>query len=118
MQNELNEQTVRYTPVSEEEPLDRALSKYHNKKAIECHVKRTPISLQDSKTEKSTISVEIVAEGVRIRTIYEFPATRFTWKSILFFSAYRWTTSPVIMSVFSRPTERISSTVLSSGWSV
>ncbi|XP_050084413.1 nitric oxide synthase isoform X1 [Anopheles aquasalis] len=79
MQNELNEQTVRYTPVSEEEPLDRALSKYHNKKAIECRVKRTPISLQDSKTEKSTISVEIVAEGVDYEPgdhVGIFPANR------------------------------------------
>ncbi|ETN60994.1 hypothetical protein AND_007366 [Anopheles darlingi] len=79
MQNELTEQTVRYTPVSEEEPLDRALSKYHNKKAIECRVKRTPISLQDSKTEKSTISVEIVAEGVDYEPgdhVGIFPANR------------------------------------------
>uniref|UniRef100_A0A6E8WD04 Nitric oxide synthase n=1 Tax=Anopheles coluzzii TaxID=1518534 RepID=A0A6E8WD04_ANOCL len=81
LQSELSENTVRYAPVSENEPLDRALSKFHNKKSMECSVKRNPINLhcEMNGTERSTILVEIMAEGIDYEPgdhVGIFPANR------------------------------------------
>uniref|UniRef100_A0A4Y0BMI3 Nitric oxide synthase n=1 Tax=Anopheles funestus TaxID=62324 RepID=A0A4Y0BMI3_ANOFN len=81
LQSELSENTVRYAPVSEYESLDRALSKFHNKKSMECSVKRNPINLhcEMNGTERSTILVEIMAEGIDYEPgdhVGIFPANR------------------------------------------
>ncbi|XP_053697417.1 nitric oxide synthase [Sabethes cyaneus] len=81
LQGELSENTVRFAPVSEYEPLDRALSKFHNKKATECSLKRKAISLHEGPqgSERSTILVEIIAEGIAYEPgdhVGIFPANR------------------------------------------
>uniref|UniRef100_A0A182STF2 nitric-oxide synthase (NADPH) n=4 Tax=Cellia TaxID=44534 RepID=A0A182STF2_9DIPT len=81
LQSELSENTVRYAPVAEYESLDRALSKFHNKKSMECSVKRNPINLhcEMNGTERSTILVEIMAEGIDYEPgdhVGIFPANR------------------------------------------
>ncbi|XP_038108914.1 nitric oxide synthase isoform X1 [Culex quinquefasciatus] len=81
MQTELTENTVRFAPVTEYESLDKALSKYHNKKATECTLKRNAINLHEGTngSERSTILVEIIAEGMAYEPgdhVGIFPANR------------------------------------------
>ncbi|KXJ79779.1 hypothetical protein RP20_CCG027687 [Aedes albopictus] len=66
LQSELSENTVRFAPVNEYDRLDVALSKFHNKKATECTLKRKALNLHEGSngSERSTILVEIVAEGL------------------------------------------------------
>lgn len=68
LQSELSENTVRFAPVSEYERLDAALFKFHNKKSTECTLKRKALNLHEGSngSERSTILVEIVAEGVSL----------------------------------------------------
>ncbi|XP_058453237.1 nitric oxide synthase [Malaya genurostris] len=81
LQGELSENTVRFAPVTEHEPLDQALSKFHNKKTSECSMKRKAISLHEGSqgSERSTILVEIIAEGMDYEPgdhVGIFPANR------------------------------------------
>ncbi|XP_055642693.1 nitric oxide synthase isoform X2 [Toxorhynchites rutilus septentrionalis] len=81
LQSELSENTVRFAPVSEYEPLDKSLSKFHNKKATGCTLKRKAVNLHEGSngSERSTILVEIIAEGMAYEPgdhVGIFPANR------------------------------------------
>ncbi|XP_065076781.1 nitric oxide synthase isoform X2 [Ochlerotatus camptorhynchus] len=81
LQSELSENTVRFAPVSEYERLDAALFKFHNKKSTECTLKRKALNLHEGSqgSERSTILVEIVAEGIAYEPgdhVGIFPANR------------------------------------------
>ncbi|XP_062705352.1 nitric oxide synthase isoform X1 [Aedes albopictus] len=81
LQSELSENTVRFAPVNEYDRLDVALSKFHNKKATECTLKRKALNLHEGSngSERSTILVEIVAEGIAYEPgdhVGIFPANR------------------------------------------
>lgn len=65
----LTNETIRFasaTEKDEKESLDKLLSKYHNKKVKVCQVKRKPICLHgdENNSERSTVLVEIMANGV------------------------------------------------------
>lgn len=64
----LTKDTVRFMPANEASTLDKQLTKYHNKKALACKLKRNPTNLHlnsTGTTERSTILIEIDAIGVR-----------------------------------------------------
>lgn len=59
--------TVRMIPTVENTTLEKQLSKYHNKNAFVCKLKKNPTNLHQNSTgtERSTILLEIVANDVR-----------------------------------------------------
>lgn len=64
----LTENTLRFSPANTKPLLVESLAKFHNKKVKTCYIKRKPISLhsEQNSTERSTILVEILADGVSI----------------------------------------------------
>lgn len=64
--------TVRMMPTVENSSLEKQLSKYHNKNAFACKLKKNPTNLHQNSTgtERSTILLEIIAKDVRYTKIY------------------------------------------------
>ena len=62
----LTRDTVRFVNAKNTQSLDKQLSKYHNKKALVCKVKKKPMNLHGNAhgAERSTILVEIFANDV------------------------------------------------------